>query len=100
MTLLTAHLEHQHMFQTEAVANDEIHAVVVDEDGGISGVPGTILETYSKLSKASDAKDPQGNDNYYPNVIYTKSEYIYWTKHNASVEQTGVMQLVEQLSQR
>ena len=65
-------------------SGDEIHAVVVDEDGGISGVPGTILETYSKLSKASDAKDPQGNDNYYPNVIYTKSEYIYWTKHNAS----------------
>ena len=51
--------------------------VVIDEDGGISGVPGTILETFSKLSKASDAKDPQGNDNYYPNVIYTKSQYIY-----------------------
>ena len=65
-------------------SNDEIHVVVVDEDGGISGVPGTILETFSKLSKASDAKDPQGNDNYYPNVIYTKSQYIYWTKHNSS----------------
>jgi hypothetical protein len=65
-------------------SGDEIHVVVVDEDGGISGAPGTILETYSKLSKASDAKDPQGNDNYYPNVIYTKSQYIYWTKHNSS----------------
>ena len=65
-------------------AYDEIHVVVIDEDGGISGVPGTILETFSKLSKASDAKDPQGNDNYYPNVIYTKSQYIYWTKHNSS----------------
>ena len=70
-------------------ANDEIHVVVVDEDGGISGVPGTILETFSKLSKASDAKDPQGNDNYYPNVIYTKSEYIYWTKHHASGSNWG-----------
>ena len=77
------------MFQTEAEADDEIHVVVVDEDGGISGVPGTILETYSKVSKASDAKDPQGNDNYYPNVIYTKSEYIYWTKHNASGSNWG-----------
>ena len=63
--------------------------VVIDEDGGISGVPGTILETFSKLSKASDAKDPQGNDNYYPNVIYTKSQYIYWTKHNSSGSNWG-----------
>ena len=70
-------------------ANDEIHVVVIDEDGGISGVPGTILETFSKLSKASDAKDPQGNDNYYPNVIYTKSQYIYWTKHNSSGSNWG-----------
>ena len=70
-------------------ANDEIHVVVIDEDGGISGVPGTILETFSKLSKASDAKDPQGNDNYYPNVIYTKSQYIYWTKHHASGSNWG-----------
>src|SRR6056300_25544 len=70
-------------------SGDEIHVVVVDEDGGISGAPGTILETYSKVSKASDAKDPQGNDNYYPNVIYTKSQYIYWTKHNSSGSNWG-----------
>ena len=64
--------------------NDEIHIVVVDEDGGISGKPGTIIETFSNLSKASDAKTPQGDDNYYPNVIYNKSQYIYWTDHNSS----------------
>jgi hypothetical protein len=75
--------------------NDEIHVVVVDEDGGISGVPGTILETYSKVSKASDAKDPQGNDNYYPNVIYTKSQYIIG-QNITLVVQTGVMQLQAQ----
>src|SRR5210317_1658053 len=69
---------------TRSGSNDEIHVVVVDEDGGISGVPGTVLETYSKLSKASDAKSPQGDDNYYPNVIYNKSRYIYWMDHNTS----------------
>jgi len=69
---------------TRSGANDEIHIVVVDEDGSISGVPGQILETYSKVSKASDAKTPQGDDNYYPNVIYTKSRYIWWTKHHSS----------------
>jgi len=63
---------------------DEIHVVVIDEDGGISGVPGTVLESFSKLSKASDAKTPQGDDNYYPNVIYNKSRYIYWMDHNTS----------------
>jgi hypothetical protein len=65
-------------------SGDEIHVVVVDEDGGISGKPGTILETFSNLSKAADAKTPQGDDNYYPNVLYNKSELIYWTDHNSS----------------
>ena len=63
--------------------NDEIHVVVVDEDGGISGTPGEVIETFSKLSKASDAKSPQGDNNYYPDVIYNKSNYIYWMDHNS-----------------
>tara|TARA_R100000951_G_scaffold53088_1_gene44759 strand:- start:4 stop:1944 length:1941 start_codon:yes stop_codon:yes gene_type:complete len=70
-------------------ANDEIHIVVVDEDGSVAGVPGQILETYNKVSKASDAKTPQGDDNYYANVIYTKSQYIWWTKHHASGSNWG-----------
>jgi len=70
-------------------SNDEMHIVVIDEDGGISGVPGTVLETFSKVSKASDAKTPQGDDNYYPNVISTKSKYIWWTDHNASGSNWG-----------
>jgi phage tail sheath protein FI len=65
-------------------SGDEIHVVVIDEDGGISGTPGTVLESFSKISKASDAKTPQGDDNYYPNVIYNKSQYIYWMDHNTS----------------
>jgi|MDTC01.3.fsa_nt_gb hypothetical protein len=69
---------------TRSGSNDEMHIVVVDEDGGITGVPGEILETYSKVSKASDAKTPQGDDNYYPNVIYNKSNNIYWMDHNSA----------------
>ena len=65
-------------------SGDEIHAVVIDEDGTISGVPGTVLESYSKLSKASDAKSPQGEVNYYPTVIQNKSSYVYWMDHNTS----------------
>ena len=65
-------------------SGDEIHVVVVDEDGGISGEPGRVLETFSNLSKAADAKTPQGDNNYYPDVIYNKSQYIYWMDHNTS----------------
>jgi phage tail sheath protein FI len=69
---------------TRSGSGDEIHVVVVDEDGGVSGVPGTVLETYSKVSKASDAKTPQGDINYYPTVIQNKSNYIFWMDHNTS----------------
>ena len=65
-------------------SGDKIHVVVVDEDGGISGTPGRVLETFSSLSKAADAKTPQGDNNYYPDVIYNKSQYIYWMDHNTS----------------
>ena len=65
-------------------SNDELHVVVIDEDGGITGTKGDVLEVYNALSKASDAKTPQGSDNYYPNVIYNQSSNIYWMDHNAS----------------
>ena len=44
-------------------SGDEIHVVVVDEDGDVTGVPGQVLETFEKLSKAADAKTPQGDTN-------------------------------------
>ena len=62
-------------------SNDELHIVVVDEDGVISGEPGRVLEAFSSLSKASDAKTPQGDINYYPEVLYNRSQYIYWMDH-------------------
>ena len=70
-------------------SGDEIHVVVVDEDGGVSGEVGRVLETFSNLSKASDAKTPQGDDNYYANVIKNKSQYIYWMDHNTSGSNWG-----------
>ena len=69
--------------------NDEIHIVVIDEDGVISGQKGEVLETYDAVSKGSDAKTPQGDTNYYPDVIYNKSNYIYWMDHNSSGSNWG-----------
>jgi len=63
---------------------DEIHVVVVDEDGGITGTAGEVLEVYDSVSVASDAKTPQGDSNYYKDVIYNKSQYIYWTDHEST----------------
>ena len=65
-------------------ANDEIHVIVIDEDGVISGTPNEVLEIYSKLSKASDAKSPQGDTNYYADVLFNKSQYVFWMDHNSS----------------
>jgi len=70
-------------------SNDEIHIVVVDEDGGISGTAGTILEVFDSASKAADAKTPQGDSNYYVDVIYNKSKYVYWMDHNSSGSNWG-----------
>ena len=59
-------------------ANDELHVVVVDEDGGFTGTPGTILEVFQSLSRATDAKNLDGSDNYYKNVINQNSAYLWW----------------------
>ena len=70
-------------------SNDELHIAVIDEDGAITGTKGEVLEVYGAVSKASDAKTPQGDVNYYPDVIYNKSSYIYWMDHNSSGSNWG-----------
>ena len=62
-------------------SNDELHVIVIDEDGLISGTQGTVLEKYAFVSKAGDAKDDSGNTNYYKNVIANRSKYVHWMSH-------------------
>jgi phage tail sheath protein FI len=69
--------------------NDEMHVVVIDEDGNITGKTGEVIEVYDRVSKASDAKSPQGDSNYVRDVIYNKSNYIYWMDHHASGSNHG-----------
>ena len=61
---------------------DEVHVVVVDTKGIITGTPNTILEKFVGLSKASDAKTPNGEVNYLPEVLKLKSNYVYFGDHN------------------
>ena len=71
-------------------ANDELHIVVEDEDGEISGVPGTILEVYQGLSRASDAKNEDNTANHYKEVINDSSNYIWWgNDRSGAVSNTG-----------
>ena len=74
---------------TRGGSGDELHVVVVDEDGGINGVKGEVLERFEAVSKASDAKSPQGDTNYYSDVILNTSNNIYWMDHNASGSNWG-----------
>ena len=67
---------------------DEMHIVVVDEDGAWSGTQGTILEKFAFVSKASDAKKSDGTNNYYKSVLNSRSEYIYWMDHPTGVTGT------------
>ena len=70
-------------------SGDEMHIVVYDTTGDITGydtdVAGNrtrgILEIYANVSKNPVAKTPQGSNNYYSDVIFRQSRFIYWTDH-------------------
>lgn len=62
---------------SNAGANDEMHIIVLDEDGKFTGIANTVLERFSYLSKAVDAINDDGSSNYYINVINDRSRYVY-----------------------
>jgi phage tail sheath protein FI len=70
-------------------AADEVHVVVIDEDGAISGEVGTVLESFGYLSQASDAKKSDGSSNYYKDVINQQSAYVYWAAHDTNLTDAG-----------
>ena len=70
-------------------ANDELHVAVIDEDGAISGTPGTVLETFGFVSQGADAKNSDGTSNFYKDVINSQSNYIWWSDHDTSLSDAG-----------
>jgi phage tail sheath protein FI len=56
---------------------DEVHVVVIDEDGLITGTPNQVLEVFEGLSRATDGKTETGESNYWKDVIENRSAYIY-----------------------
>jgi phage tail sheath protein FI len=70
-------------------SNDEMHVIVIDEDGLWTGTANTVLERFSYVSKALDGKRPDGTSAYYKDVINQQSKYIWWMGHNANVNATS-----------
>lgn len=68
---------------------DEMHIVVVDRGGTITGTAGEVLELFAFVSQASDAKKADGTSNYYKDVINTTSKYVWWGAHNAALTAAG-----------
>ncbi len=64
-------------FGNSAINADEMHVVVIDEGGKFTGVPGTVLEKYEGLSRATDARQIDGGSNYWKNVINDRSQYVW-----------------------
>ena len=56
--------------------NDEIHILVKDKTGKLSGKAGTILERFPFVSLASNAKNSDGLSIYWKDVLKRQSEYI------------------------
>ena len=56
---------------------DEVHVVVIDDKGTITGNAGTILEKHLNLSKAKDAEYGVGNTAYWRKYLAANSQYIY-----------------------
>ena len=68
---------------------DEIHILIMDYDGGITGTPYQLLEKFIGLSKANDAKSTVGETNYYKEVLKLSSRYIYWGEHPTATFTVG-----------
>ena len=69
---------------------DEVHVVVIDGDGEITGNAGTILEKHLNLSKATDAEFSVGTPSYWRSFLKNNSEYIFGgDEPTAGVSTTG-----------
>ena len=62
-------------------SKDEMHFVVIDKTGGITGTSNSILEKILYVSKAPDAKTTEGEGNFFKNVIKGRSKYVYVTAY-------------------
>ena len=56
---------------------DEVHVVVIDDEGKVTGNAGTILEKHLSLSKAKDGEYSLGSPSYWRKYTYNNSTNIF-----------------------
>ncbi|NDB80605.1 hypothetical protein EB155_12160, partial [archaeon] len=61
--------------------NDQLHIVVIDAGGKITGTTNSVLETYAYLSVARDGRDDFGAPTYYVTRVNNNSDWIKWASH-------------------
>ena len=72
-----------------APSTGNIHVVVIDEDGLVTGTEGVVLEVFENVSTSSTAKSESGATNYYKDVINAQSSYIFATGSDQGVSDTA-----------
>lgn len=89
----------------DTTKTDEMHIVVADEDGNITGVPGEIIEVWKNVSRASDAKGEQGGSIYWKDILKNNSQWVWPGKDNytstttSSIDKlTGTNTMVDTIS--
>ena len=75
--------------EDKGARHDEVHVVVFDADGDITGNAGTILEKHVALSKATDAEYSAGATSYWRKYTAESSEYIFGGGAPAGITTTG-----------
>jgi hypothetical protein len=78
-TIPTAPSTSRYLTDRGLTAVDQVSVVIVDEDGKFSGTPGTVLEVYENLSRATDAVGEDGTTAFYKTVINDNSRYVWAT---------------------
>ena len=68
---------------------DEIHVVVIDDKGTVSGNAGTILEKHVALSKAKDAEYSVGSSAYWRKYLYNVSTNVFGGAAPAGITTTA-----------
>lgn len=74
---------------TRGGSNDEMHIVVVDKDGQFTNIQNNVLEKFSNVSKASDARANDGSGSYYKNVVNDTSRFVWWAAHPTGITHIG-----------
>ena len=67
------------------VYNDQLHIVVIDAGGLITGNINGVIESFAFLSVAKDGRDDFGGATYYVNRVNNSSDWVKWAAHPLDV---------------